>query len=152
MTDDRYFAPDARYGANSTPGVRWHDPRTGQEDYAREVDVDDLRDAGTTPEAPDAAKLPARAYVGPYQPPEPEWIAEVSYARLDPQWDDGELVGVYTRRACASEVFDDREDAIAFIEDRVDGYADAPQKDARERPNGDGADEDAAADYHLIEV
>lgn len=152
MTDDRYFAPDARYGANSVPGVRWQDPRTGQEDFAREVDVDDLCEAGATPENPDGVKLPARAYVGPYQPPEPRWIAEVSYARLDPHWDDGELAGVYTRRACESGVFDDREDAITFIEERVDGYADAPQKDARERPNGDGVDEDKAAHYHLTEA
>ncbi|KOX92702.1 hypothetical protein [Halorubrum tropicale] len=151
MTDDRYFAPDARYGANSTPGVRWHDPRTGQEDFAREVSVEDLRDAGATVEDPDAVKLPARAYVGPYQPPEPEWIAEVSYARLDPKWDDDELVGVYTRRACESEVFDDRDDAVAFIAERIDGYDDAERRDARTRPNGDGIDEDDAAHYHLIE-
>jgi hypothetical protein len=152
MSDQRHFAADARYGANSVPGVRWHDPRTGQEDFAREVSVEDLRDAGATVEAPDATKLPARAYVGPYQPPEPRWLAEVSYARLDPRWDDGELVGVYTRRAVESAVFDEREDAIAFVEERVDGYADAPQKDARERPNGDGADGDADPAYHLIEA
>lgn len=147
-SDDRHFAPAARYACTrNSPRTRWHDERTGQEHWRDPVGVDTLLDAGATLDDPDDVKLPYRVEIGPYQPPEPRWQVEINYSHLDVrEKDDGYVDFVTTRAAVASEVFDDRDDAVDHACAEVDGFADADVRDAvawRERRHDEKGDETA---------
>lgn len=152
MTQDdseRDFYPDARYAANSIPGVRWHDERTGQEQWSRPVGVDTLLDAGATIEDPAAVTIATRVKIGPNKA-NGGWSVGISRERLDVAHEESGVVRlVGTRTYAETRAFDDREDGVAWAKSEADAYADAEVKDAvawREaRRTGDTEDTDDEA-------
>lgn len=142
--DERDFYPDARYAANTVPGFRWYDDRTGQEQWSRPVGVDTLLDAGATIEDPAAVTIATRVKIGPNKA-RGGWSVGISRERLDAVRKDGGVVRlVGTRTYAEARAFDDREDGVAWAESEVDAYADAEVKSAVEwsenRRTGDTRD------------
>lgn len=143
---DRMWAPTARYAClRNAPGIRWYDPRTEQEHLRNPVGVDDLLEEGASLSEPERFRLPDHVKIRPFQPPEPKWQVEIQYARLRVQADEERTVDfVTTTTAAASEVFEDREDAVAHACEAVDAFAEADVRDAlewREQRHDDPAED-----------
>lgn len=132
--DGRHFAPHARYAANNDKGVRWHDPETGQEHLSLPVTRERFADAGATLTELADGPIVDRVEIGPYQPPEPEWLVEIDYAELRArESSEGRLRIITTENAVESRTFEDRKDAVEFAESRVAAFEDAERRDAREK-------------------
>lgn len=129
--EDRTFWPDARFAANTESGIRWRDPRSGQEQWSRAVGVDTLLDAGAFPSDPAAVTQASRIKIGPHQGND-GWTVTISRDRLDPH-NDSDLVKLLgTQTFVESEVFEDRGDAVEWAEESVPEFADANVRDAQE--------------------
>lgn len=135
MSDtDRTFAPDARYGASDHSGTRVHDTGTGQEHWSRPVGVDTLLDAGAEFEDPSTCRLASHVEITPYQPPSGRWAAKISRGQLDPQESEqGAVRFVSVSTAVETQVFDDREAAVEWVEESVQAFADADTMEAPDR-------------------
>lgn len=130
---ETHFRPFARYAASAEAQIRWYDDETGQERLSLPVTLDRLADAGATLAAPDAGRAVSGVAIGPYQPPNPDWKATITYVRLEPRTDGDDINFLNTKTVAATEVFEDRDDAVAHLEAEVPQFADAPRKDARNR-------------------
>lgn len=128
--EGRELAPAARYAATETPGVRWHDTVTGQEQFAAAVGVDDLLDAGADPsDAEDETRLIQRIKISP-NARTGGWSVRVSRIRLDPHIKGGAVKFLGTQTYARTETFEDREAAVEHAAEQSDAFADADVRDA----------------------
>jgi len=139
-TGDRTRYPDARYAASNLPGVRWSDDRTGQEQWRQPVGVDTLLAAGAEVDSAETVRIPSRVKITPHKGTD-GWSAKITRAKLDPRYEtDGVVELLGTRSVVASQAFEQRDEAVAWVESEVDAYAAAEVRDAvrwREQRHGD---------------
>lgn len=130
---ERHFAPDARYAAAETPGVRWYDERTGQERMVLPVTLERFVEAGATLSDLSGGRIVGKVAIGPYQPPEPDWQAEIVYEVLEARPDPEDFNIIATRTLVSTEVFDEREDAVSYAEKEVEAFATAERRPTEDR-------------------
>jgi hypothetical protein len=126
----------ARYAARDTPDVIWYDPRDGRETIRISHDESEIV-AGQR-------RLVA-AKITPYQPAEFGTPAERYLTELVFEERERHDSGTAARR----EVHDSLTAARAYLREHVQGYGDAPRRDAvRERTGFDAT----ASDQEIIPV
>ncbi|MWG36536.1 hypothetical protein [Halomarina oriensis] len=121
-----------RRAAKQESGIRWYDPETDHEHFSRPVGVTDLLDAGADPDAPEETRLVDHVAIEPYRGPGGDWRGKVKRTSLRVLRDGERITMLATKQAVTSEVFDDREDAVAYCEGEAPVYADADLRDVTE--------------------
>lgn len=127
--DDRTHYAHVRYAARDEPRIIWYDPRDGREKFATGNFDEDLDAVGD--------KYLTNVKIKPFRPatfgnPADRYIIEKNYARKNIYNEDrkGHETYVGIRHSVASEVFESLEAAREWCRDHVDGYRDAPRRDA----------------------
>ena len=129
-TIDYTHRAHTRYAANGEKSVIWYDPRDGREDYSiRSVEIGDFEDADD--------RILSRIKVRPFRPDEAvdgRYVVQRHYARVETLRRSlgGTMTETVSRvSSCTdAECFEDVEAAREWCRENVDGYADAPRRDA----------------------
>lgn len=127
--DGRTHYAHARYAANNQPGIIWFDPRDGREHYALEAGEDDLDDVGD--------EVLTRVSIKPYRPtdhgrPADQYSVKQQTPRRELVNADSEFHETTTQVATyvETEVFDSLEAAREWCRSNIEGYTEAPRRDA----------------------
>lgn len=167
MSDDytqtdsgRNFAPDARYAAADTPGVRFVDEQTGQMSVRLDVSAPEVSrrlreleaERGGVDCRDDEAVVITGATIQPYQPPSGRWKAEISLQRpartwhseteWEPEFGDAApdmRLYEFPKSAARCDVFDDRDDAVEWIAGQIAEFESLPVETVS-RDDGDDSE------------
>ena len=126
----------ARYAAANNQGIVFFDPRDGRERFNLESSSDQLEQMDD--------RVMTSAAIKPFRPadfgePADRYVVKLNYAELElfPIGDECTPPRVWPKSLGESEVVDGLEEAREYLREHVEGYEEAPRRDAIAERRGD---------------